>query len=280
MTLGQKIKAIRLDKKITQSALAKGQITRNMLSAIENDKAQPSLTTLRYIASALRVPLEYLISESDDLSFYLKKEKIESIRFAFKTEKYKYCIKLILEIPQLDDELYYLLALCYAELGISSAKNGSFVSAKKYFEEFFEAAKNTIYNTDVQKCDILPYRAVSENVSTPLLLFDTNEYLNCREGVFDNEFFNYLTMNFSYPYKNRIYRTHLEAKQLIKERKYANAITLLTQLLGNKSDDEYNAYAIFSIYAELDNCYKQMLDFENAYRYAAKRLSMLEAFKT
>ena len=280
MTLGQKIKTVRVDKKITQSALAKGQITRNMLSAIENDKAQPSLTTLRYIASALEVPLEYLISESDDLSFYLKKEKIESIRFAFKTEKFKYCIKLILDVPVLDDELYYLLALCYAKLGIACAKSGSLVSAKEYFELFSSAAENTIYNTDVQKCDILPYRAISENVSTPLLLFDTNEYINCRDGILDNEFYNYLIMNVTYPYKNRLYRTHLEAKQLIRERKYANAISILSQLVENKSEEEYNAYAIFSIYAELDNCYKQMLDFENAYRYAAKRLSMLEAFKT
>ena len=69
MTLGQKIKAARLSKKITQSALAKEQITRNMLSAIENDKALPSLTTLKYIAKCLGVPQEYLLSEKEDLSF-------------------------------------------------------------------------------------------------------------------------------------------------------------------------------------------------------------------
>ena len=93
MTLGQKIKAIRLSKKITQNELAREQITRNMLSAIENDKALPSLSTLKYIAECLAVPCEYLLSEDDDLSFYIRKDKIESIRFAYSTQKYKYCIK-------------------------------------------------------------------------------------------------------------------------------------------------------------------------------------------
>ena len=280
MTLGQKIKSIRLQKKITQSELARDQITRNMLSAIENDKAQPSLTTLKYIAKCLNVPQEYLLSDNDDLSFYLKKEKIDSIRFAYTTQKYKYCIKLIQEIPTLDDELYYLLSLCYAELGIKCARSGSFVSALKYFDLFNENSQRTIYNTDVQRCNILPYRAVSENVNSPLLVFESEKFLSCQEKIVDNEFYNYLIRNSAYPYKNRLYRIHLEARSLIKERKYANAIKILTELVDSKTEQEYNAYAIFSIYADLDNCFKQLLEFENAYRYAAKRLSMLESFNT
>ena len=280
MTLGQKIKAIRVQKKITQSALAKDQITRNMLSAIENDKAQPSLSTLVYIAKCLGVPPEYLLSDKDDLAFYIKRDKIDSIRFAYQTQKYKYCIKLIKDIPELDDEMYYLLAVCSAELGISCAKSGAFVSALEYFNAYDEYARKTIYNTDVHRCNILPYRAVSENVNTPLLIFDSEKFLNCRERILDNEFYNYLMRNSVYLYKNQIYRTHLEAKQLIKERKYSDAIAILTELLEKKGDEEYNAYAIFSIYADLDNCFKQLLQFENAYRYAAKRLSMMESFKT
>ena len=69
-------------------------------------------------------------------------------------------------------------------------------------------------------------------------------------------------------------------QSFIKSGKYTQAISILRDLVDNIPSGEYNAYAIFSIYAELDTCYKQILDFENAYRYAAKRLSMLEAFKT
>ena len=57
MTLGQKIKKIRVDKKLTQASLCNGKITRNMLSEIECDKASPSLATLKYIAQRLDVSI-------------------------------------------------------------------------------------------------------------------------------------------------------------------------------------------------------------------------------
>ena len=41
--IGEKIKALRISKRMTQSELAGDQITRNMLSLIENGSALPSL---------------------------------------------------------------------------------------------------------------------------------------------------------------------------------------------------------------------------------------------
>ena len=61
MTLGQKLRALRKQKKMTQSALAGTEITRNMLSRIENDDALPSLPTLLYLADRLRVPAGNLL---------------------------------------------------------------------------------------------------------------------------------------------------------------------------------------------------------------------------
>ena len=52
-TIGEKIKRLRCAKLMTQSELVGGEITRNMLSRIENGAAQPSLDTLRYIAKKL-----------------------------------------------------------------------------------------------------------------------------------------------------------------------------------------------------------------------------------
>ena len=51
MDIGKKIKELRLQKFMTQSELAGNEITRNMLSRIENGAAQPSLDTLKYLAS-------------------------------------------------------------------------------------------------------------------------------------------------------------------------------------------------------------------------------------
>ena len=55
MTLGERIKRSRLDRGMSQKALAGEQITRNMLSQIENGQATPSMKTLQYLAERLDV---------------------------------------------------------------------------------------------------------------------------------------------------------------------------------------------------------------------------------
>ena len=53
MEIGEKIKKIRTAKLMTQSELAGTEITRNMLSQIENGSAQPSMATVLYIAQLI-----------------------------------------------------------------------------------------------------------------------------------------------------------------------------------------------------------------------------------
>ena len=89
MTLGEKIKSARKRLNITQSELCTNVITRNMLSSIERGKASPSLSTLNYISSVLKLPISYLISDEDDLFFYEKKDSIDKIKSAFAESKYQ-----------------------------------------------------------------------------------------------------------------------------------------------------------------------------------------------
>ena len=63
MTLGEKIKSERRRLGLSQTQLAGDKITRNMISAIESDKANPSISTLSYLAERLSVSLSYLFSE-------------------------------------------------------------------------------------------------------------------------------------------------------------------------------------------------------------------------
>ena len=69
MTLGKKIRLLRIDRKITQQELVGDFITRNMLSQIENDVATPSMKTLQYLSETLEVPLSYLVDEDNDDEF-------------------------------------------------------------------------------------------------------------------------------------------------------------------------------------------------------------------
>ena len=64
-TLGEKIKALRKEKKLTQTALAGSELTKSMLSQIENGKATPSMKTLQYIAEKLECEASFLLEDDD-----------------------------------------------------------------------------------------------------------------------------------------------------------------------------------------------------------------------
>ncbi|KXY29606.1 DNA-binding protein [Bacillus cereus] len=64
-TLGEKIKTLRKEKKLTQTELAGSELTKSMLSQIENGKATPSMKTLQYIAEKLGCETSFLLEEDD-----------------------------------------------------------------------------------------------------------------------------------------------------------------------------------------------------------------------
>ena len=63
MELGQRLKAARLERGLSQRQLCGDVITRNMLSQIENGAARPSMDTLRYLAGELEKPLSFFLEE-------------------------------------------------------------------------------------------------------------------------------------------------------------------------------------------------------------------------
>lgn len=68
MELGQKLKQARLEMGLSQRQLCGDEITRNMLSLIENGSAQPSMDTLRYLAGRLQKPVSYFLEDVPDVS--------------------------------------------------------------------------------------------------------------------------------------------------------------------------------------------------------------------
>lgn len=63
MELGEKLRQARLEAGLTQQQLCNGQITRNMLSLIENGGASPSIKTLQYLARRLGKPMGFFLEE-------------------------------------------------------------------------------------------------------------------------------------------------------------------------------------------------------------------------
>ena len=280
MTLGEKIKKARLEKGLTQSEVSEDKITRNMLSAIESNKSIPSIDTLLHISDRLELPIAYFLSDDFDISVYRKKQFIEQIKLAFSNKSYFTCVSLIEEIDCYDDELAYILACSYFELGVSAAKLGSFITAEKYLANSRKYCDLTIYDTGSIECKIPLYESFVKNVNAPLLDFDNARFALDMAKIVDYEFYKYICNDAEYSYTNKLFERHLFARTKIKERKYYEAINILLEIADSKSSFEYNAYFMYSVYGDLDNCYKQICDFENAYKYSGKRISMLEGFNS
>lgn len=62
-TLGERIRILRKQQKLTLENLAGTELTKGMLSLIENNKANPSMESLNYIASQLGVEVTELLEE-------------------------------------------------------------------------------------------------------------------------------------------------------------------------------------------------------------------------
>lgn len=74
-TLGQKIRTLRKQKKMTLQQLAGTYMTKGMLSLIENDKNQPSMESLNFIASQLGVSVSEIMQSGNEVltnEIYLK----------------------------------------------------------------------------------------------------------------------------------------------------------------------------------------------------------------
>ncbi len=63
ISLGQKIRELRMQKGLTQQELGSGIVTISMISQIESDKAYPSHKVLEQIAERLETPIEYFIAD-------------------------------------------------------------------------------------------------------------------------------------------------------------------------------------------------------------------------
>ena len=64
MELGEKLRQARLEAGLTQRQLCGEEITRNMLSLIENGTAKPSMKTLQYLAGKLGKSVSYFLEET------------------------------------------------------------------------------------------------------------------------------------------------------------------------------------------------------------------------
>ncbi|MBE1555155.1 helix-turn-helix domain-containing protein [Sporosarcina limicola] len=97
-TLGERIRKLRKQQQLTLKSLAGNELTKGMLSLIENNKANPSMESLNYIAERLGVEVSELLEEVSTLELrevLEKAEKLYNTDFDLLTDEYEQLITLI-----------------------------------------------------------------------------------------------------------------------------------------------------------------------------------------
>ena len=289
MNIGEKIKKLRTDKLMTQSELVGGEITRNMLSRIENGAANPSMDTVCYIAKRLNVSPGYLLADENDEKIFLKHNEIVNIKKAFMNEDHKICRDMCMSAESCDDdEIQMILCECNLAIGIENFNNGNLRESCRFLDEAIEGCSKTLYRTDhvvasagvhfrfmrllsatlssnvVDEGEINIYPAMTDALCRYLQLFEELE-----EGrqPSDNEI-----MNIGQP--ESPYVLHLLARKKMSAGEYAEAYEHLhTILLGEAAIPQPMLYFVF---CDLEICCKEKEDFKGAYEFSMDKLELMQ----
>lgn len=290
MQLGEKIKRLRSAKLMTQAELAGSEITRNMLSRIENGAAQPSIGTIRYIAERLNVSPGFLLAEEEEEQLYFKSREVENIKTAYKQGDYRLCRQMCQNSEWIDDELLLIHAVSCLKVGEEEFNAGNLSKAVEILEESIEYAQQTIYDTSVIYAEAEAYfdyiPEISMVIYTPSyeelvdITLDTNEF--CVYSKFLSEARDEGIANvkdaedrISLLDDNSPYRLHLSAQVKMDSGKYDEAYHMLHRMLHDGSL-EVPEPMLYVVLRDLERCCKEINDFKGAYEYSESRRALLQ----
>ena len=293
MDIGKKIKKLRTEKLMTQSELTGGEITRNMLSRIENGAALPSLGTVVYLASKLGVPAGYLLSEGEEEFIYHKTSVMKNIRRAYTDKRYELCRDICLtEFVEYDDELELIVTDCCLGVAEEYIKQGKLRLARQYLDEAVRHSKSTMFDTTTQQNSIKIMFGLLKDISPAL---DSNEIdadVNgeiAHPAVFNNIFCKYIAVildinkyeffdvdidNSSLTDHDQLLILHLRARWLMSQKKFDSALGVLKSVVD--SETVPNRLLLYLSCSDMEVCCRETDDYKGAYEASLDKLDLLE----
>lgn len=290
MEIGEKIKRLRTAKLMTQADLVGNEITRNMLSRIENGAAQPSLSTVMYISKRLNVSPGFLLADEEDELLYFRSQEINNIKRAYKDKNYELCKQMCenSEWSESDDEIMLIRADCSFRVGVDNFCAGNLHLAAENFDSAMECCAETAYDASMIATKCRAYFEYMRMIS-PALYYGSDD--NNREIVIlGDTFCNYSGIfcdgeerGFSdVPYlpqrlacfeENSPYLIHINTRLMMERGEYEEARKLLHKLLV---DGEYiiPEPMLYFLLGDLEICCKESNDFKGAYEYSVSKISL------
>lgn len=262
MELGQRLKQARLEAGLSQRQLCGEEITRNMLSLIENGSARPSMDTLRYLAAKLGKPMGYFLEEQAITS--PNQEIMEKARQAIPEETLQLLKSYRAPDPVFDWERYLLEVLACLALADNALADDRIGYAADLLNQAASAGSQTPYYTpDLERRRLLlcyQAKAIPPQEAVALLPDHTQELLLRGTAALESgdpsrcgEILDAADNRDSTWYL-------LRGEAFLQQKAYAAAV----EQYRKAGDDP-------RIYAKLEHCYRELEDFKMAYFYACKQ---------
>ncbi len=293
--IGSRIAALRKQRGMTQSELSGDDVTRNMLSRIENGAALPSLPTLCAIAERLDVPIGALLGDPDDFArWQLSRE----MRRLITQKRYERVVEKLgsSELAKRDMELSRILCEAYIGCAEEQYMRGKLSSVSLYLdmaEEICDDDKSRrqifILRTLCTACPALypddtaaPLDDVQDKLhgivfyesDVAVYLYSLTKLGNLPKSAYSQPLPEAPTLKGELVplisgISNKLYATHIDAKLDMVSAQYLDAKAKLLPLIPDAPPA-----LLYDILADIEFCCKCCGDFENAYKYSGMRLEL------
>ena len=261
MKLGQLLKQARLESGLSQRQLCGEKITRNMLSQIENGSAKPSMDTLQYLAGRLGKPISYFLGEN---AVSPSQDAVRQARIAWLQHDYATALEFLEPISADDPfsaEAFLLKALCYLAQARIAQQHQQLPYARTLLEKAVDAGSHTPYYTpELERTRLLVLSKIDPESCAELLhtLADDELLLRAQVAMTADELDRCAALLDSCQDKTSADWHLLRGDVYFAQGDYATARA------------HYQKEEARRLY-RLEQCCKQMGDYEMAYHYACKQ---------
>lgn len=294
MEIGDKIKSLRISKRMTQAELAGDQITRNMLSLVENGSALPSLPTIMYLSERLGVPAGMFLARESEEPVYRKMSDMPRIKNAFESKEYRLCCDMCENLLgyEKDDEISFILARCHFEIGKEEFNSGRLHNTCREFDRACEYCNDTIYDNGEIASAVAVYFEYMLRLSPTLTsdygyeeykgnvtcLDEFCKYANALKNVESGNVGAveaYLKESFG---DDNGFISHIKALLEMADGDYRSASERLKALI-NSSDIDCRVI-MYDVFRNFEDCCRETGDYKGAYEYSVGKVELLEHMLT
>ena len=286
--VGEKIRKLRKQRKMTQSELAGDQITRNMLSYIETGAALPSLPTIWYLAERLDVPAGFLLAEGDDDRIWRKMNEIADIKRLFGQGDPRICLAVCQSFAEdADDEICLIMVQCLLRIAQEEMHNGHLHACCEALDEALLRCEQTVYDTEhFRQTAALYFRFLRGLSSTlyPAGSLDIDDaylgssdafgrYILAREALESSDR-RRVDAYLQHSDRNDPFYRAFAAHCDMTDGYYAPARQQLLQLLN--AEGVSSQVLLYHIFCDLEIACRETGDFRGAYEYSRNKITQLE----